>query len=255
VSIERRACKRTARPCGIALALALAMAMAMAAGHPRAAGAATITVTDNTDGAATNGNCTLREAVIAANTDAPRDACPAGSGADVIVLAAATYSLTVAGASEDASLTGDLDITSDITVVGTGAGATIVRSAVADRVFHVLSTGNCVIVGRGSQHFFRHRTDTLRVFLYAPRKEKIQRLLKTGVNASQVEHLVDTVDVDRAAFVEKYFHIQWPNRAIYHAMLNTAVGDEMVIGEVLGLKTSLEQTANRTKAASAADSP
>ncbi|HEX8800118.1 MAG TPA: cytidylate kinase-like family protein, partial [Terriglobales bacterium] len=31
------------------------------------------------------------------------------------------------------------------------------------------SEGNCVIVGRGSQHFLRHRNDTLRIFLYGPR--------------------------------------------------------------------------------------
>ena len=106
---------------------------------------------------------------------------------------------------------------------------------------NVASTGNSVIVGRGSQHFLRHRPDTLRVFLYAPRSEKIKRLLKAGVSESEVGHLVDTVDVDRAAFVERYFHIQWPDRPIYHAMLNTAVGDEIVIGEVLSLKATMEQ--------------
>jgi cytidylate kinase len=105
------------------------------------------------------------------------------------------------------------------------------------------AAGNCVIVGRGSQHFLRNRTDTLRVFLYAPRGEKIRRLLKTGVSESEVEHLVDTVDNDRAAFVEKYFQIQWPNRPIYHAMFNTAMGDAIVINEVLNLKASLEQPA------------
>lgn len=119
----------------------------------------------------------------------------------------------------------------------------------------VASTGNCVIVGRGSQHFLRNRTDTLRVFLYAPRSEKIRRLLKTGVSESEVEHLVDTVDNDRAAFVEKYFHIEWPNRPIYHAMLNTAVGDEIVIDEVLSLKASLEQAGDLTRTVEPADSP
>jgi cytidylate kinase len=108
----------------------------------------------------------------------------------------------------------------------------------------IAATGNCVIVGRGSQHFLRNRTDTLRVFLYAPRGEKIRRLLKTGVSESEVEELVDTVDSDRAAFVEKYFHIQWPDRPIYHAMFNTSVGDEVVIDEVLSLKASLEQSAS-----------
>src|SRR6202050_5503773 len=38
-------------------------------------------------------------------------------------------------------------------------------------------TGNSVIVGRGSQHFLRNRPDTLRVFLYAPRENKVRRLV------------------------------------------------------------------------------
>ena len=55
-----------------------------------------------------------------------------------------------------------------------------------------------------------------------------------------VEQLVDTVDNDRTAFIEKYFHIQWPNRPIYQAMFNTAVGDEIVITQILSLKKLLE---------------
>lgn len=101
--------------------------------------------------------------------------------------------------------------------------------------------GDAVIVGRGSQHFLRDRNDTIRVFLYAPRTDKIRRLLATGVNESEVEHLVDTVDEERAAFIQKYFGIEWPNRTVYHAMLNTTFGDEIVIDEILGLKRSLEQ--------------
>src|SRR5271170_7896121 len=44
-------------------------------------------------------------------------------------------------------------------------------------VQHAAKAGNSVIVGRGSQHFLRDRQDSLRVFLYAPREAKIQRLL------------------------------------------------------------------------------
>ena len=108
----------------------------------------------------------------------------------------------------------------------------LVQKAAAD--------GNCVIVGRGSQHFLRDRPDTLRVFLYAPRSDKIRRLVASGVSEEEVEELVDSVDSDRAAFVERYFHIEWPNRALYHAMFNTAVGDEIVINEILSLTRSLE---------------
>src|ERR1700691_1385864 len=55
-------------------------------------------------------------------------------------------------------------------------------------------SGNSVIVGRGSQHFLRDRQDSLRVFLYAPREDKLQRLLARGKSAPDAEQLVDTVD-------------------------------------------------------------
>ena len=102
------------------------------------------------------------------------------------------------------------------------------------------ASGNCVIVGRGSQHFLRKRDDALRVFLYAPREEKIRRLAAEHMSEPEVEELVDTVDKERAEFIEKYFHLEWPSRSIYHAMLNTAVGDEIVIDAILGLKMALE---------------
>jgi hypothetical protein len=95
------------------------------------------------------------------------------------------------------------------------------------------ASGNCVIVGRGSQHFLRSRDDTLRFFLYASREEKISRLISEGNGERDAERLVDTVDRERAAFIKKYFHAEWPNRSLYHAMINTASGDETVIQAIL----------------------
>jgi hypothetical protein len=100
--------------------------------------------------------------------------------------------------------------------------------------------GNCVIVGRGSQHFLRHRNDTLRIFLYAPREAKIRRLVAEGVSETEAEGAVDVVDGERAAFIEKYFHMEWPNRSVYHAMLNTAIGVENVIDEIMSLKEAVD---------------
>jgi len=100
--------------------------------------------------------------------------------------------------------------------------------------------GNCIIVGRGSQHFLRHRNDTLRIFLYAPREAKIRRLITEGTSQKDAEEAVDVVDSERAAFVQKYFHMEWPNRSLYHAMLNTAIGGENVINEILSLKKAVD---------------
>lgn len=89
--------------------------------------------------------------------------------------------------------------------------------------------GNCVIVGRGSQHFLQDRADTLRFFLYAPKADKVRRLQAQGNKEKEAEALVDTVDRERAAFIKQYFNVDWPNRQVYHAMLNTAAGDEAVV--------------------------
>jgi cytidylate kinase len=100
-------------------------------------------------------------------------------------------------------------------------------------VEHAAQKGNSVIVGRGSQQFLRNRQDTLRVFLYAARDEKIRRLLARGKTQDEAEQLVDTVDRERADFIARYFHVDWPDRAIYHAMLNTAIGDQAIVQMIL----------------------
>jgi cytidylate kinase len=102
-------------------------------------------------------------------------------------------------------------------------------------VEHAAEKGNSVIVGRGSQHFLNHRKDTLRVFLYAPRQEKVQRLRARGKTAEEAEQLVDTVDRDRADYIQRYFNVEWPDRTTYHTMLNTAIGDKCVVQMILGL--------------------
>ncbi|MGQ0600988.1 MAG: CSLREA domain-containing protein [Anaerolineales bacterium] len=86
---------------------------------------ATITVTTNQD--VINGNdslCSLREAVIAANTDAASGSaageCMAGNGADTILLLSGTYALAIAGINENASRSGDLDLASPVTITGAG---------------------------------------------------------------------------------------------------------------------------------------
>jgi cytidylate kinase len=94
---------------------------------------------------------------------------------------------------------------------------------------HAAKTGGSVIVGRGSQHFLRNRPDTLRLFLYADQDSKVSRLLARGKSQSEAQRLVDHVDQERADFIDKYFGVEWPARTIYHAMINTLIGNEAVV--------------------------
>jgi len=107
-------------------------------------------------------------------------------------------------------------------------------------VRHVAGKGNCVIVGRGSQHFLENNPETLRVFLYAPREDKVRHLMARGKSESEAAELVDTVDRDRVDFIQRYFHAEWPSRSLYHIMLNTFVGEETVVQTIVAFKKAME---------------
>ena len=110
-------------------------------------------------------------------------------------------------------------------------------------VQHAAKSGNSVIVGRGAQHFLRNRPDALRVFLYAPRENKVRRLLARGKSEAEALQLVDTVDHERMDFIQKYFKVEWPDRAIYHSMINTSIGDQAVVHLILDLMKTVDTKA------------
>ncbi len=99
--------------------------------------AATITVNTTTDENNSDGDCSLREAIRSANTNAASDACVIGdlAGTDIITVPAGTYTLSLAGGCENGAATGDLDIVDDVTINGAGAGSTIIDANDIDRVF------------------------------------------------------------------------------------------------------------------------
>jgi cytidylate kinase len=107
-------------------------------------------------------------------------------------------------------------------------------------VLHAAKKGNSVIVGRGSQHFLRDSAETLRVFLYAGREDKVARLIGRGKSHDEAEKLIDSVDRERSDFIQKYFGVEWPARALYHTMINTSIGDEAVVDMTLDFMKTLD---------------
>lgn len=99
---------------------------------PSRAEAATFTVTkssDGNDGSCSQSDCSLREAVVAAN---------AASGQDRIDLPTGSFFLSDTAA-------GDIDITSEIHIVGSGLGSVVSGvSGWADRIFDVSATGEAI---------------------------------------------------------------------------------------------------------------
>jgi hypothetical protein len=86
--------------------------------------------------------CSLRAAIQEAN---------ASADADIIILSAGIYTLSLVGVGEDLAATGDLDITDELTITGAGATSTVIDGnlygSAADRVFDVRGSGKVNITG------------------------------------------------------------------------------------------------------------
>ncbi len=122
-----------------------ATVLALTATTPGSVHGATFAVTTTTDAVdatpgdgicdSGGGDCTLRAAIQEAN---------ATPGADLITVPAGIYRLTIAGTLEDDGLTGDLDISDDVTIEGAGAATTRLDAAGVDRYFDAPSVSNAV---------------------------------------------------------------------------------------------------------------
>ncbi len=97
----------------------------------------------------------------------------------------------------------------------------------------IAKQGNAVIVGRGAPYFLRDNPDAFHVFLYAPRVEKIRRVIADGMSGDEAEARVESIDRERIAYVKHYFNADWPTRSLYHMMINTAVGNDAVVKTIL----------------------
>ncbi len=116
----------------------------------------------------TPNDCSLRGAIIKANTSA---------GADTIVLSAGDYKLTITGANEDNAATGDLDIRDDLTILGDKATTTFIDGGqftpvLVDRLFDIPVAANVTIqnltivggflpVGQNGAGIWKRSTGTL----------------------------------------------------------------------------------------------
>ena len=115
----------------VAALVAAIIASLLLSARPALGATFTVSTTADTNDGICDADCSLREAIVAAN---------AAGGADTITLPAGAYTLTTPGAGENAAATGDLDITDDLTINGAGAATTIIDGGSLDRAFDVTGT-------------------------------------------------------------------------------------------------------------------
>lgn len=95
--------------------------------------------------------------------------------------------------------------------------------------------GDCVIVGRGSQCVLQQHPEAFHVFIYAPRGERLARLLSRdpGLSKAEAEKRLDTEDATRAAYVRDHYGEDWQNRHLYHLMISSCLGEKEAVSIIL----------------------
>jgi cytidylate kinase len=95
--------------------------------------------------------------------------------------------------------------------------------------------GDCVIVGRGSQCILQQCEDAFHVFIYAPRGERLARVLRRDARLSkaEAEKKLDSEDAIRAAYVRDHYGENWQNRHLYQLMLSSCLGEKEAVSIIL----------------------
>jgi hypothetical protein len=119
------------------LVIVFVLLVALCSGVARAADFIVTRYDDPPPGACDPGDCSLREAVIAAHFE---------QDFDRILLSAGRYELTIVGA-DDASAAGDLDLNRAVEIAGVGAGMTILDANQIEGVIHAREISEVTLRG------------------------------------------------------------------------------------------------------------
>ncbi|HUB52759.1 MAG TPA: cytidylate kinase-like family protein [Terracidiphilus sp.] len=106
--------------------------------------------------------------------------------------------------------------------------------------------GNCVIVGRGAQCILGHQHDAFHVFVYAPLRERLERLRKRLAPDADIEQRLRTVDGERAKYLHQHFGRNWCDPHLYDLMLRSTDDEDaaarMILYAMNGEPTAVSET-------------
>lgn len=104
----------------------------------------------------------------------------------------------------------------------------VVRQAVIAQekvIRKIADSGSCVIVGRAADYVLRDYPDVVRVFIYAPKKYKIQRVMEIyGDSSEAAGKNIRRSDEARAAYYKNISGLVWGERQNYELLLDGSVG-------------------------------
>ena len=86
--------------------------------------------------------------------------------------------------------------------------------------------GRCIIVGRCAQCVLRDQPGVLHVLVWAPLRERLERLKRQHPEERDVAGLLRRMDTEQARYAQDYFGCQACDHKLFHLCLNSAIGLE-----------------------------
>ncbi len=93
--------------------------------------------------------------------------------------------------------------------------------------------GNCVIIGRGSQCVLRKNPQALHVVVFAPLKEKIERVRHRHPHERDLQAVMRRIDSERHHYIQEYYGCDVADRGLYHLFVNSTLGLDTCAGLIM----------------------
>ena len=104
----------------------------------------------------------------------------------------------------------------------------VVQEAITaqDRAIRKLAdAGSCVIVGRSADHVLRNHKNIVRIFITAPKKYRIQKVMEMyGDSREQAEKSIERSDMARRSYYESITGKKWGDSHSYELCVDSSIG-------------------------------
>jgi cytidylate kinase len=105
---------------------------------------------------------------------------------------------------------------------------------VQEAVREFAARGNVVIVGRGAGAILGRRQDVVRVFMYAPRDWRVERIMaELGLEQKAAASEVDRIDRARHAHLRDWYNVEMGSPAIVDLAIDTSTFGTQASGKLV----------------------
>ena len=107
----------------------------------------------------------------------------------------------------------------------------------ATKITDIAKEGSCVIVGRSADYILKDVADTINVFVYGEKEEKLKRISELkNIDERKALKLMEETDKKRSINYKYYTDNIWGDRKNYMLMLNsTKIGIEKSVDIIASL--------------------